>query len=167
MDDDEQLFRSKVTVTHSAHDYSEANRFIEGLVDDERVTLATWSTIEAEDTERSLYQERALVYIAGPYTSPDPCVNTNAAIMVANELTDICVPLIPHLSHFWHTVTPRPYEFWTEMDFVYLSRCDALLRLPGASPGADAEVDAAGLWAIPVFFDVASTRAWVKDRGAS
>lgn len=112
----------------------------------------------------SPFHERALVYIAGPYTKPDPCINTHEAVKVANQITDVCVPLIPHLSHFWHTMSPRPYEFWTDMDFVFLSRCDALLRFPGESPGAEAEVVAAREWGIPVFFEVEPLRSWLEGR---
>lgn len=102
-----------------------------------------------------------LVYVAGPYTTPDPCENTHLAIAAANRISDVCWPLIPHLSHFWHTMTPRPYTFWTALDFVLLERCDALLRLPGESPGADAEVEFAETYGIPVFHDEEALREWL------
>lgn len=104
---------------------------------------------------------RELVYIAGPYSKPDPCANTHQAIIVATRLSDLCTPLVPHLSHFWHTVIPMPYSFWTGLDLDYLRRCDALLRLPGESPGADAEVEAALEWGIPVFTDERELRQWL------
>lgn len=102
-----------------------------------------------------------LVYIAGPYSKPDPCENTHAAIEAANRITDVCAPLIPHLSHFWHTMTPKPYKFWLALDLQYLARCDALLRLPGESAGADAEIVKAHDWGIPVFYDEPTLREWL------
>jgi hypothetical protein len=93
------------------------------------------------------------VYVAGPYTKGDVAVNVRNAILAANELADRgFVPFIPHLFHFWHLVTPRPYEDWTRLDFEWLPFCDALLRLPGESSGADAEVVAASELGIPVFY---------------
>ena len=108
-------------------------------------------------------RDRPLVYVAGPYSSPDPCANTHEAIAVADRISAFCWPLIPHLSHFWHTMSPKPYEFWTEHDFVLLARCDALLRFPGESPGADAEVGFSYTAGIPVFTDEAELRKWCES----
>jgi len=81
------------------------------------------------------------VYIAGPYTSPDPAVNVRRAIDSAQSVMRMGhVPHIPHLSHFWHMIYPGEYEQWMSLDFAWLSKCDVLLRLPGASPGADREM---------------------------
>lgn len=113
---------------------------------------------------KSPFHARPLVYVAGPYTKPDPCITTHDAIETANSIVDVCVPLIPHLSHFWHTMTPQPYEFWTDLDFVYLSRCDAMLRIPGDSLGADAEEVAAHEWGIPVFHNEQLLRLWIRER---
>lgn len=95
------------------------------------------------------------VYVAGPYTKTDPCINTNAAILAGNHLLDLGYsPFIPHLSHFWHTVTPRPYSDWIEYDKEWVAVCDAVLRLPGESSGADGEVALAKSLGIPVFHSV-------------
>lgn len=103
----------------------------------------------------------AVVYIAGPYSRPDPCENTYEAIRLADELLDVCVPLVPHLSHFWHTMSPKPYETWLEIDLVLMARCDAVLRFGGASAGADAEVVAALAAGQPVFYSAADLREWL------
>jgi hypothetical protein len=110
---------------------------------------------------------KPLVYIAGPYSKPDPCQNTHDAIAVANRLLDVCAPLIPHLSHFWHTMTPKPYAFWLELDLEYLRRCDALLRFPGESSGADAEIVSAEEWGIPIFHSESDLRDWVAEQDGS
>jgi len=106
---------------------------------------------------------KPLVYIAGPYTKPDPCENTHKALLAADALLDCCAPVVPHLSHFWHTMSPKPYEFWLELDLAYLATCAALLRLPGESAGADAELVKAREWGIPVFYSEDDLRAWLAS----
>jgi hypothetical protein len=54
--------------------------------------------------------------------------------------------------HFWHMLFRRPYEFWLELDNQFLSCCAAVLRLPGASKGADEEVRLAQRPGTPVFY---------------
>ncbi len=95
------------------------------------------------------------VYVAGPYTSGDPCVNTRDAIAAGNLLLDAgYAPFVPHLSHFWHTCTPRTYEDWMALDLAWVVVADALLRLPGPSKGADREVAAAIGAGVPVFYSI-------------
>jgi hypothetical protein len=84
---------------------------------------------------------RAKIYVAGPYTKGDVAVNVRNAIEAANELADLgFAPFVPHFTHFWHMLFPRPYEFWLELDNQFLPHCEAILRLPGESSGADKEV---------------------------
>jgi nucleoside 2-deoxyribosyltransferase len=112
------------------------------------------------------YEERPLVYIAGPYTLPDPVANTNGVIELASELIDegLVTPLIPHLTLLWHLVSPRPLDFWYAYDVALLRRCDALFRIEGASSGADMEVDFAGAHGIPVFTNRDDLTAWAVER---
>ncbi len=92
------------------------------------------------------------VYIAGPYSHGDPCVNTYTAVQAANVLLDHgYAPFVPHLNHLWHTISPRPYKDWMDLDNQFLLCCDAVLRLPGESHGADQEVESAGLNGLPVY----------------
>ena len=43
------------------------------------------------------------VYIAGPYTKPDPAVNTRVAMLVWNKLWKLgYIPTVPHWSMFQH-----------------------------------------------------------------
>ncbi len=96
---------------------------------------------------------RLKVYIAGPYSLPDPCENTHKAIAEWNWLWDAgFTPFCPHVLHFLHTMNPRSYHQWLAYDLEWLPTCDVLLRLPGASTGADKEVELADSLNIPVFF---------------
>lgn len=112
------------------------------------------------------YDERPLVYIAGPYSHPDPVANTNAVIAFASELIDegLVTPFVPHLTLLWHAVRPRPLDFWYAYDVAVLRRCDALYRLRGASTGADAEVAYAKAAGIPVITDQDALREWALAR---
>lgn len=95
------------------------------------------------------------IYVAGPYSKGDVAVNVKTAIQIGNALADHgFAPYIPHFTHFWHMLHPRPYEFWLEHDNEFLPVCDALLRIPGASTGADAEVELAESLGLPVFFEL-------------
>ena len=95
------------------------------------------------------------VYVAGPYTKPDPCINTYEAVKVGDELVALGhTPYIPHLSHFWHTMSPKAYDWWLKYDLEWLDVCDIVLRLPGKSPGADKEVEFAETHGIPVVHSV-------------
>lgn len=100
------------------------------------------------------------IYVAGPYTQPDPAANAARAVEAANRIFDAGYwPYIPHLTHFWHPQIPRPYEDWMALDLVWLEVCDALVRLPGDSPGADREVAQAQELGIPVFRGVGALLA--------
>lgn len=96
------------------------------------------------------------IYVAGPYTKGDVAVNVRNAILAAHILYNAgFYPFVPHLTHFWHMVCPRPYEDWLDLDNAFLPHCDALLRLPGESSGADKEVALAEKLGMPVFHDIA------------
>jgi hypothetical protein len=101
------------------------------------------------------------VYIAGPYTAPDPAVNVRKAMEAAMQcIDDGLAPFVPHLSHFLHMHAPRDYETWMTLDFAWLEACDAVWRLPGPSAGADREVTLAQTYGIPVFTSYAELDAW-------
>lgn len=95
------------------------------------------------------------VYLAGPYTLGDVAQNVRTVLDIAEEVVKRGhSPYIPHLSHFWHFVHPHDYEFWLKYDLEWLEVCDALLRLPGQSKGADGEVGHANKLNIPVYHKV-------------
>jgi len=117
---------------------------------------------------------KRLVYVAGPISKG--CLVSN--IMQAHEaglqlLQSGYSVIVPHGSCFWGNILcPRhcedscdvvvPFkpevlpgettlEDWYGMDLEIVRRCDAVLRLEGASVGADLEVAEAISHGIPVF----------------
>ena len=95
------------------------------------------------------------IYVAGPYTKGDVVLNVRNAILAADKLAQVgYVPFVPHLSHFWHLLCPRPIEFWYQYDLAWLELCDCLLRLPGESVGADLEVRRAKDLGIPIYWSL-------------
>jgi hypothetical protein len=112
------------------------------------------------------------VYVAGPYSAGDVGANVHGAYAAANELADRgFAPYVPHSTHLWHLISPRPYGFWTGLDREFLPRCDAVLRIPGASAGADGEVALARALGIPLYGSIenlaAAARGLARARSAS
>ena len=94
---------------------------------------------------------KPMVYVAGPITG-DPFGCVRQAAEAFDRLRHAgCVPFLPQLSVIHEMVSPRPYETWMAHDFDVIAKCDALVRLPGASPGADREVAFARSLTMPVF----------------
>jgi hypothetical protein len=92
------------------------------------------------------------VYVAAPYTIGDVGINVRWAIEAGDALLMRgFIPFIPHLSHFWHLLTPHDYETWLAFDLEWLSTCDAVFRVAGESAGADREVEKAKRYGILVF----------------
>ncbi|MBX3452490.1 MAG: DUF4406 domain-containing protein [Planctomycetaceae bacterium] len=101
--------------------------------------------------QNTAHDHPPLVYIAAPYTQPDPVENTHAVIKIADALLDAgFTPLVPHLTLAWHLVSPKPYSTWLAYDRHLLARCDVLLRVPGYSHGATQECTFADELGIPV-----------------
>ena len=82
------------------------------------------------------------IFISAPYTNPDPCINVREVIFAAEVLIKKGhIPFLPHLNHLWHLICSHPIEFWYDFDLKWLDVCDAILRLPGESYGADKEIE--------------------------
>ncbi len=98
---------------------------------------------------------KPLVYIAGPiYGSGTPNGNLRRALDAAELLMSAgAIPFVPHLFLEWEKVHfhEGDQEFWQEMDFAWLAKCDALVRLDGPSPGSDREMAFAEEREIPCF----------------
>lgn len=103
------------------------------------------------------------VYIAGPYSGGDVGKNIREAMIAWHRLRNLgFIPFCPHLSHFLHLLIPLEYEDWLLWDLEWLRVCDAVLRLPGESPGADREVLAANDLNIPVFTTIEALIEFAK-----
>ena len=104
-----------------------------------------------------------LVYVAGPI-SGDPFGCVRQATTAWKHLRDEgLVPLLPQLSVLHEMVAPQPYEAWMAFDFDLIRNVDAVVRLPGASPGADREVELAeSLGLVVAVFDLDPSK-WAKQ----
>lgn len=92
------------------------------------------------------------VYVAGPYSTGNQARNVLAAIRLADLIAkDGYIPFVPHLTHFWDMMFPREYWWWLKYDFEWLKCCDALVRIPGESPGAEKEIAFAKENHIPIY----------------
>lgn len=101
------------------------------------------------------------IYVAGPITAGDQFLNVRAAVGMAELLRRAgYFPFCPHLSAFWHMLEDGiSYEEWLIYDFAWIDKCDAILRMPGESPGADREVLYAQSRGIPVFTSIDALKA--------
>lgn len=95
------------------------------------------------------------IYIASSYSLGDPEANVRLQIDAGEELIQAgFYPYLPLLSHYQHLIHPHSYETWVRLDNSWVASCDALLRLPGESKGADEEVALAFKLGIPVYYSV-------------
>ena len=94
------------------------------------------------------------VFIAGPMsTSGEPGPNLNAAAVAAAELLLAgFFPFVPHVTWILHAIRPDvAVNTWQRWDEYWLRSCDAVLRLPGESRGADEECKLAERIGTPIF----------------
>jgi hypothetical protein len=113
---------------------------------------------------------KALVYIAGPISRPDPIMNTRAAVLLYRRMIvdDVVTPFCPHLSILVPLVAGGGgdsgavdgHDFWLPHDFEVINNCHALFRMPGESFGADQEVVYAAEIGIPVFTIIDDLYEW-------
>lgn len=108
---------------------------------------------------------KKVTYISGPYSAGPLVENVRAACLIASELADtgLIAPIVPHANHLWDMLTPRPYEWWINLDMAIIPVCHAVFRLPGESPGADRETALALHLDIPVFHDKGSLLEWARQ----
>ena len=112
-----------------------------------------WRTAWVSPTGLSQKGKDVKIYVAGPYTRGDVAKNVKEAIETGDALAQLGhFVFIPHLSHFWHLLTPHEYDFWMKQDMAWLEICDAVFRFEGESKGADIEVDYAVRNKKPVYY---------------
>ena len=108
---------------------------------------------------------KPIVYISGPLTQGSEGDNIREAIKAGDAVAQMgYIPIIPHLNYFWHIVSPHRYSFWMNIDLELVSRCDAVLRLEGYSPGAERETKEALRLTIPVFFTLNDLKTYLDQR---
>ena len=97
-----------------------------------------------------------IIYIASPYTSyADKREAVNVQIDAFAILRDLGhEPIAPLLSHYVDQCHPARYERWLQWCLAMVGVCDVLLRLPGASVGADREVAEARRLGKPVLTSI-------------
>lgn len=110
---------------------------------------------------------RPRVYISGPITSGNRNHNYHQAVEAHRELMLAgFAPMNPMMTMTLPFAWEKdfPHELWLECDFPWVAASDAVLRLPGYSVGADAELAHAEKYDVPVFYSVAELVDWQKER---
>jgi len=112
------------------------------------------------------------VYIASPYSNGWMPSNIKLQMTTSDKLLDLgYFPYVPLLSHFLEIYSNRSEHEWLKLDFVFLKKCDAVLRLQNkdkngifvTSPGADQEVALAKENGIPVFYSIEELNDYFKS----
>lgn len=94
-----------------------------------------------------------VIYIASPYRNGNLEENVITSLEAAEAVIRLGhIPYPPLLNHYWGKIFHHEQDFWLMYDLVFLARCDALVRLPGKSEGADGEVKFAEENGIPVYY---------------
>lgn len=108
--------------------------------------------------------KKPMIYVAGPITVGPHPLNIRNGIDVGKTLRELgMIPFIPMVDFLYMVVYPHTtWEENLDYDEQIILRCDALLRIPGESKGADREVEFARSNGIPVFFDIASLHEWTQ-----
>jgi hypothetical protein len=108
--------------------------------------------------------ERLKVYLSSPYTVGNAGTNVKKHLDCTHLLIDCgFIPFAPLLTHFLHMNRPRHYEEWMQYDLEWVKACDALLRMPGESNGADRETFLARDIGLHTFSDLGHLINWVKS----
>lgn len=104
------------------------------------------------------------VYCAGPVGKVEGRLERVLSAIEAGEQIAALglAPFVPHFYHFWDSRHAHDYEFWMAHCMEWVRQCEALFRMPGASPGADREVELAKSLGLPVFVDMAELRRWAR-----
>jgi hypothetical protein len=104
-----------------------------------------------------------VAYIASPLTIGDHDENVKNSYVAANDLIDLgYIPFCPLWHQELNKLVPRSYDDWLDLDFVWLEKCDCVLRLPGESRGAEKEVEKAHQLGLPVFYNIRDLNNYYK-----
>lgn len=104
-------------------------------------------------------RRRVLVYVSGPMFGA-MATNVSKACIVAGQLLDLGYAVeLPHTSVVFEMISPHTAEEWLNHDFEKMRHCDAMLRLPGNSEGADLEEQWAKVIKLPVYHSIETLQA--------
>ena len=108
---------------------------------------------------------RPRVYISGPITMGDREHNFQQAADLHRRLL-LCglAPLNPMLSMKLPGAFEIPHRTWIDGDLPWVECAEAVFRLPGASMGADEEVEYAKDLGIPIFTDEQAMLEYFRGR---
>ena len=105
-------------------------------------------------------------YIAGPMTKGNQFDLFKDSVLVADcILKRGHAVFLPHLSFFWNLIKANDYERWLQQDFLWIRKCNVLVRIPGESEGADREVEFAKSIGVKVFMgleEFMSSSMWTE-----
>lgn len=106
------------------------------------------------------------VFVCGPYWNDDPCIrlaNVFRAKQAAAELVRRGYAV--YCPHLWHYAPQKGMteEIWVKQDIAWLLESHYVLRLPGTSVHANAEVRIANKKGIPVYFSLDDFPNLVKE----
>jgi len=108
------------------------------------------------------------VYIAGPISKGDFLDNIRSGIDAGNRVWRTeglgFIPFIPHLDMLLCLLHPFTWEEVLQLDEAWLLKCDAMLRIPGESPGADREEAFCAEHGIPVFHSEETLIEWRREQ---
>jgi hypothetical protein len=107
------------------------------------------------------------VYVSGPITQGNRNHNYFQAIEAERELMLAgFAPLNPMrsmtLPFAWQD--DMPHDLWLSVDLPWVECSDVVLRLPGASKGADMECDHAVRRGIPICYSLTDLENWRDNR---
>jgi hypothetical protein len=95
------------------------------------------------------------IYIAGPIAQGNSFLNCAKAIKLHGTLIKLGhYPYCPHLDFIAQMLDPdlEVEKHLLPLDFAWIKKCQALIRMPGDSPGSDLEVAEAKKLGLPIYY---------------
>jgi hypothetical protein len=120
-----------------------------------------WKQVFGRKKETRLTGPRPRIYISGPITLGDQQFNLEQAIFAQKDLmASGFAPLNPMLTMLVPGHQEIDHETRVHADLPWVEVSDGVLRLPGASVGADEECEHAEQNGVPVFYSLRDCKEW-------